>query len=293
MIMKKIVVPRNLENIDDMLFFADAFLFGVESLSVHFENTYSLEQLKPVILKLKDKGKDVFLSCNKNYDRNDLSILESCLREIETLPIAGVFFYDLAVLELVKEKKLNITLVWDQEHMTTNYFSANFYEKEGVQGICLSTNLTLNEIESIKKKTNMFCITPVFGYYPMFESKRHLVKTYLETFSLESSNGYYQIEKEGKIYPIMDHNLGTTVYTSVPLNAVKESKLLKEQGMDYLMFQEKLLDHSLFVKILECYNQYLNSGEQKWIEQVDQLLEGKYDLGFLYKETIYRVKKHG
>ena len=66
MIMKKIVVPRNLENIDDMLFFADAFLFGVESLSVHFENTYSLEQLKSVILKLKDKGKDVFLSCNKN-----------------------------------------------------------------------------------------------------------------------------------------------------------------------------------------------------------------------------------
>ncbi len=291
--MKKLVIPSSIQAIQDELFFADAFLFGIKDLSVHFEHTYSLEELKPVIDSLNEQGKQVFLSCNKNYDRNDLKKLDQTLREIVSLPVTGVFFYDLAVLELVREKYSNIALVWDQEHMTTNYFSANFYEKQGVQGIALSTNLTLKEITEMKQNTNMFCIAPIFGYYPMFESKRHLVKNYLETFHLQDHHGHYKIEKESKTYPIIDHQFGTTVYTSVPLNAVRESKLLEEQGMDYLMFQEQLFDHDLFIEILKRYEQYLNSGEKKWIDKIDQLLEGKYDLGFLYKETIYRVKKNG
>lgn len=291
--MKKLVVPSSIQAIQDELFFADAFLFGVKNLSVHFERTYSLDELKSVIDSLNKQGKEVFLSCNKNYDRNDLEKLDEVLKEIELLPVTGVFFYDLSVLEYVQEKYPNITLVWDQEHMTTNYFSADFYEKQGVKGVSLSTNLTLKEIIEIKGKTNMFCITPIFGYYPMFESKRHLVKNYLETFSLEDHHGNYKLEKEGNTYPIVEHKFGTTVYTSVPLNAVKESKILKDHGIDYLLFQEQLLDHDLFIEIVKCYEQYLNCGEEKWIGKIDQLLEGKYDLGFLYKETIYRVKKNG
>ena len=291
--MRKLVIPSSIQAIQDELFFADAFLFGLKDLSVHFEHTYTSDELKPVIDSLNKQGKQVFLSCNKNYDRHDLNLLSETLNEIETLPIAGVFFYDLAVLEYAKEKKLNISFIWDQEHMTTNYFSANVYEKQGVKGIALSTNLTLKEITEIKHQTDMLCMVPVFGYYPMFESKRHLVQNYLETFSLEDHHGHYTIEKEGKTYPIIDHEFGTTVYTSVPLNAATEARLLTEQGLDYLIFQERLLEHSLFVKILACYHQYLERGEQKWIEQIDQLLEGKYDLGFLYKETIYRVKKNG
>ena len=291
--MRKLVIPSSIQAIQDELFFADAFLFGLKDLSVHFEHTYTLDELKPVIDSLNKQGKQVFLSCNKNYDRHDLNLLGETLDEIETLPIAGVFFYDLAVLEYAKEKKLNISFIWDQEHMTTNYFSANFYEKQGVKGIALSTNLTIKEITEIKHQTDMLCMVPVFGYYPMFESKRHLVQNYLETFSLEDHHGHYTIEKEGKTYPIIDHEFGTTVYTSIPLNAATEARLLTEQGLDYLIFQERLLEHSLFVKILACYHQYLKSGEQKSIEQIDQLLEGKYDLGFLYKETIYRVKKNG
>ena len=46
-------------------------------------------------------GKKIFVSCNKNYDKNDLKKLDDCLKEIEACFIDGVLFYDLAVLELV------------------------------------------------------------------------------------------------------------------------------------------------------------------------------------------------
>ena len=67
--MKKLVVPRCLEGVEDELFFADAFLFGVKDLSVQFENTYPIEKLKEVSSFLHQHGKKIFVSCNKNYDK--------------------------------------------------------------------------------------------------------------------------------------------------------------------------------------------------------------------------------
>ena len=291
--MKKLVVPRCLEGVEDELFFADAFLFGVKDLSVQFENTYPIEKLKEVSSFLHQHGKKIFVSCNKNYDKNDLKKLDDCLKEIEACFIDGVLFYDLAVLELVKTKYPNILLVWNQEHMTTNYFSAQFYKEQGVKGISISTNLTLEEIETLKKQTTMFCITPIFGYYPMFESKRHLVTNYLDTFSLNTDCGHYKIEKEGKKYPIVEHKNGTTVYTSVPLNGISEIKRLVNMNMDYCMLNERFFHHNLFVQVLKAYDSYLKYEDDAEITKLNQLLEGKYDLGFLYKKTVYRVKKNG
>ena len=292
--MKKLVIPKKKEYVlDEINQGADAFLFGIKDLAVHFEHTYSIQELKETIHGIKKQGKEVYLSLNRNYDHHDLKKVEACLQEIENLSVDGVFFYDLAILQLVQERGFSISLIWNQEHMTTNSFSARFYEKEGVKGISLSTNLTLQEIETIQKETQLSCFVPVFGYYPMFESKRHLVQNYLETFSLDTHYGTYRIEKEKKTYPIVDHTYGTTVYTSVPLHAIKETKQFQEMGISYVILSEQLLDHDLFLSVLNSYTHYLITGDEKEKEKVDQLLGGNYDLGFLYKETIYRVKKNG
>ncbi|MBS7020414.1 MAG: U32 family peptidase [Firmicutes bacterium] len=291
--MKYLVVPKHIEGIHEMLSLADAFLFGVFNLSVHFEHTYTITELKPIITQLKESGKEVYLSCNRNFAKEDLKQLETTLEEISKLPIDGLFFYDLAVLELVKTKYPHIPLIWDQEHMTTNEFTISFYETEGISKVNLSTNLTLDELKIIKEHTKVPCIAPIFGYFPMFESKRHLVNNYLDTFSLKTSNGTYQIEKEGKTYPIVDHNHGTTVYTSVPLNGLEESILLKKTGMDYLLFQEFGIEQDTFIKVLELYHKYEKTQDKKIKETLDKLLNGNYDLGFLYKKTVYKVKNYG
>ena len=64
-------------------------------------------------------------------------------------------------------------------------------------------------------------------------------------------------------------------------------------GISYVILSEQLLDHDLFLSVLNSYTHYLITGDEKEKEKVDQLLGGNYDLGFLYKETIYRVKKNG
>lgn len=70
----------------------------------------------------------------------------------------------------------------------------------------------------------------VFGYIPMFTSRRHLIQNYLDTFNLHSKNKN-TIRKEGKSYPINDTNLGTTVYSNYILNAVD----IDFSNIDYLV----------------------------------------------------------
>ena len=50
---------------------------------------------------------------------NDLKQLEDVLIKLSNFNIAGVLYYDISVLSIVKRLKLNIHLVWSQEHLTT------------------------------------------------------------------------------------------------------------------------------------------------------------------------------
>ena len=78
----------------------------------------------------------------------------------------------------------------------------------------LSSEITLDEVKEIEKEAKAKLMLPVFGYLPMFVSRRHLVKNYLETFNLEDNSKINYIEKEGKIYPIIDNEEGTIAYSS-------------------------------------------------------------------------------
>ena len=103
----------------------------------------------------------------------------------------------------------------------------------------------------------------VYGYIPMFTSKRHLVDNYLETFNIKEKGN--KIYKEGKNYIINDEKNGTTVYTDYVLN-IKENI-----DVDYYIYNSNMIDEEKFKQIL------INNTE-------------KEETGFLHKETIYKVK---
>ena len=56
--------------------------------------------------------------------RNFVNIL-SLLLEIEKLKIKGIIFYDIAIINLKQKHNLQTSLVWAQEHLTTNYQTIN------------------------------------------------------------------------------------------------------------------------------------------------------------------------
>ena len=228
------------KNIKD---YVDAYLIPLKDLSINYPNTFSLDEIK----QIKTINKQIFVILNKNIHNNELSHLENTLKEIENLNINGIIFYDIAIVNLKQKLMLKTPLVWNQEHLATNYGTVNYWYDKGIKY--------------------------TYGYIPMFTSRRHLVKNYLDTFNIKNNSNIHEIKKEGKSYKINDTEIGTTVYSNYILNAVD----INFDNIDYLVFNSNLINEQDFLEVLKNYK---NKKENKFQKET----------GFLYKETIYKVK---
>lgn len=254
---KKAVIISSVNQAEKIQNLTDAYLIPLKDLSINYTNTFTIDEIK----KIKKFGKEIFIFINKNIHNSELGSLEKKLKEIDRLNINGIIFYDISVLQLKKELSIKTDLVWHQEHLSVGIGSVNYYYSKGVKYAYLSSEITKREIYEIKKNTKAKLFVNVFGYIPMFTSKRNLVKNYIETFDINHKGN--KIYKEGKYYNIIDEENGTFVLSDYILN-IKE-----KLDIDYIVYNSEKIPN--FEKILENNDM-------------------KENTGFLYKETIYKVK---
>lgn len=262
----------------------DAFLIGIEGLSVNMPCYFKIEELKSI-----KKDKEIFVSLNKNMHTKDLEYLKKTLFELNKMNIKAIVYYDIAVLNIAKKYNLNIDLVWAQEHMTTNYETINYWYEKGTKYTLLSQELTKNEIIKIKQNTKSKLILPIIGYIPMFVSKRHLVKNYLKEFKLNDNSQINYIEKEGKLYPIIDEHV-TTVYSSSYQNSLMEYLTFKNNKIDYVLINSLLIEKENIKKIIEIIKTTNEENIKENYLLINKLLNNNTDTYFLHKESIYKVK---
>ncbi len=284
--MKKIVIPSK-DNISLVAPLCDGFLLGIKNLSVNLPCSFTIEEVIEMMNQYPEK--EFFISVNKNMHQEDLPLLKEVLLKLEEMPIKGIFYYDVSVVEYKQEYALKHDLVWNQEHLTTNYGTCNYWYSFGATYSCLSSEITLEEIKTMVKHAKSKLMVPVFGYIPMFTSKRHVVENYLTHFHLSSKDSVHYIKKEGYTYPIVDGKEGTTVYSSHILNAIEEMNILDEMGIAYGIFNTFLIPNDTMVQVLKIYQEVSKQNQAQSYEKIQKLLPN-CDKGFLYKETVYKVK---
>lgn len=274
--MKKLIIPKNLKEIESLKTYYDGIIIGIKGLSVNVNLYLTVNEINNLHI-----DKEIFVALNKNMHNKDLKLLEETMKSLKN--VNGILYYDASVVAFYNEIKPTYDLVWSQEHMTTSSVTCNYWKEKGAKYVYLSGDITLNEILNIRKQTSMKLIVPIFGYLPMFVSKRHLVKNYLECFKISDDSSIHYLEKEGNKYPILDNDL-TSVYSANILNSFEAYKELEKNKIDYVTFNSFNINESDFEEVLKIYN---NSSSKK----VEDLFPN-LDTGFLYKETYYRVKKN-
>lgn len=267
----------------------DGVILGIQDLSVNLPFYIQVDDLNQY-KNLKKEGKKIFIMLNKNMHNKDLEQLRKVMIELEQYSIDGVFYYDISVVNLKKELRVSYPIIWSQEHMTTNAGTCNFWASHGVEGAYLSSEITLEEIKEIRRNTDISLFVNIFGYLPMFDSKRHLVKNYLECFQLEKNGDLYYLEKEGNTYPIVDDKNGTTVYSAHILNAIKEVLELKNMGIEYAVLNSFLIEESVFNQVINLLQNLTEENKEQVENDVNELCKQNVDKGFLYTETIYKIK---
>lgn len=270
------------------------FLLPLRDFSVEYSKYYSLAEIKKV--REKHPKIELFISINKNIMNEEIDSLKDILIKLDNLNIKGIFFYDSALIRLMKKLKLNISLVWAQTHMVTNYNSCNYYYDNGVEYAMLSKELRLDEVKEIISKAKTKSIIELITKPSIAFSKRHLVTNYYTNINEEAKDEVTINEKISDTDLIVRENRdGSTFIKNSILNGFSILDELMDTNLSYILIKEDYIDHDLFIKIITNLVYYLNNykemntlEKEKFIKNQEELLGN--DTGFFFRKMIYKVK---
>jgi collagenase-like PrtC family protease len=287
---KIIAVPNHVDDIDLIIEKSDAILLGIKGMSVNCLDIEK-EQLHDIVNRIKSAGKEVFVALNKNMHNNDLEELAELLKQCQELEISGLFYCDVAVLEICHNISLDLPLIWSAEHLVTNYHTINYWQSFGIKYAFLSNELTKDEIIDIKKNAKVPLIVQAFGYLPMYVSKRLALTNYLKFFKLKTSTRNFYLWKEDNRYPIVERSIGTEIYSSYILNAIGEYLDYKKNGIEYVLLSGFQIEIDKFLRIIDLFNIVDEDNIEQYKLEIDDMFDNSSE-GFLHTETIYQVKKN-
>ena len=289
--MKYVVVPNTIEDIDAYKENGiDTFIVGLQDYSINYPSV-SLD----VIKELSNKY-NIFVAVNKNIFNSELDDILLKLKELSKLNILGILYYDLGILNLVIDNKIDIDLVWHQTHMVTNYNTCNYYNSKGVNYAYLANEITLDEILEIKSKTNMKLFTEVFGYPIVSHSRRTLLTNYLKTIGKVKEDRTYTLSEKGETLRIKETKDGASILNGKLTNGTKPLFDLIENKIDYLVLDMQEVDKELSLKVIDKYNYILNNFDSITSSEKEEIIDYMNNLigdntNFFYKKTIYVVKR--
>lgn len=283
--MKLLVEPMNKENLK---FNCDGLILAIKDYAVESNTYFTLEEIKNISDSF---GGEIFVKLNKNLMNDDIPFVKDILVQLDKMNITGVFFYDLAVLELKRELNLNIDLVWNQTHMVNNYKTCNYYYSKGVKYALLGKEITLDEILEIIDLSDITSMVEVVSKPSVAFSKRKLVSNYYKDMGIDGSKEIIVNEKVSNLnFDIKEDSNGTVFFLDLITNGTGIIRDLYDNGCSYIIMREYGIDN--FRELVNDTMEYIKDScsDLSYVLKYKKLGDST---NFFFKKTIYRVKKNG
>lgn len=264
---KYIVIPSKKEDISKILEKdIEGIIIGVKSLSI-----YECElDVEDIINIANNTSKKIIVAINKMIHNDDLELVKEVLIKINKSKIQSIIFYDLGVFNLIKKLNIKTELIISQEHLNTSINSNTFYYNKGITSSFISSDITYNEILEIKKKTKMHIYYTVYGFLPIFYSKRKLLTSYFDYIKKDKTSNNYYMVLDNKRHLIKEKNYGSIIYSEL-VNLLNKTDKIKE--IDFLV-----IDLS-YINNINVIDKFLNKEKE----------DNPY-IGFFDEKTIYKLK---
>lgn len=286
----KILIEQSTKN-TDLSKYTDGLILSLKNYSSQSYLTYTFEEIEQIIKDNLDK--EIFINLNKNFFNDEIESLKEILLKIDKLNVKGIFFYDLAILQLKKECNLKTDLIWSQTYMVNNYKTCNYYHSKGVKYALLSKEITLEEIKEIITKSKIATIVETVSMPSVAFSKRKLLTNYYHNLNKEAKKNLVVTEKAtNEEYQVLEDETGTNFFLNKITNATSIIKELYSCNCPYIILREYGIDHELFKELLIDTQKYIE-GKCQDEEYINKYKSLNDFTNFFFKKTIYQVKKNG
>ncbi|MBQ3475359.1 MAG: U32 family peptidase [Bacilli bacterium] len=276
----------------------DGFFIGIKGLSSNFNSYIDEKELKSVIDVLNKSKKKIFICLNRLYYNSEIDKVKDFIIKISKFDITGICYTDLGVLNILNEIRYDKDIFWISNHLGTNSKTVNFLEKRNVSYALLSTEITLDEVISIKKNTNINIGIKLYGFLNMATSSRKLLSNYFDYIKENNEKNNYIIEdkvKKEKYKVVEDRD--TNFFTGKVLNGIKYLPKLIDNGLDFIILDDYMLSTNDFYNIIEAFSSLRNAKDDKdFVNNIIDVVNCNtyYDIfdGFLNKKTVYKVEDY-
>lgn len=262
-----VIIPNRKEDIESILTKdIKGLIIGVKDLSI-----YPLElEIEEIISIADNTNKEITIAMNRMIHNKDLELVRSVLNKVKNSNIKKIMFYDLGIFNICKDMNIDKELILSQEHLNASKSSNEFYYSKGITNTYITSDITYKEVLEINNNTKMNIYYTVYGYLPIFYSRRYLLTNYFKYIEKDMFDNTYYVFNNDLKYMIKEYNYGTIIYSPL-INLINEKDKIQD-------INNLVIDLS-YTEDINSIDNHIN----------DEKKDNTYT-GFFDKKTIYKLK---
>lgn len=283
-------------------FGADAIYVGGSMFGMRTNPTnFDADQLKNAVNLVHENNKKIYLTCNTLPRNNEIGQLPDFLKYVSEIGVDALIIADMGVLSLAKKYAPDTEIHISTQAGIVNYQSANAFYEMGAKRIVTARELSLDEIRTIRDKTNPNLDIEVFvhGAMCMSFSGRCILSDYM--VGRDANRGdcaqpcrwkYHLVEetRPGEYYPINQEEEGTYIFNSRDLCMIEHIPELVNAGVDSFKIEGRAKSEYYTAIVTYAYraaiDEYLKNPSDdfkvpQWIlDEMEKMSHREYTTGF-------------
>jgi putative protease len=278
---------------------ADAVYLGGKSYNLRsLTDNFSTKDMVEAVRYCRDHGVKAYLAINSYPDNGDIEGLYACLEEIAPIPFDAYIVADPGVIAMVREVSPEMVLHLSTQANTTNWKSAQFWERQGIRRINLAREMSLEGIREVRKRTGAELEVFAHGAMCISYSGRCLLSSVMTGRNANTGEcahpcrwNYSLVEEKrpGEYFPVWEDETGTFIFNSKDLCLLEHIPQLVESGVDSLKIEGRMKGIHYLASVVRVYREALDrycedpatySFRTEWMDELRKISHRGYTNGF-------------
>ena len=276
-------------------------LFGMRTASKNFND----DELAKAVKTAHDKNVAVYVTVNTMPHHEEVTMLPAFLEYCESIGVDAFLAADLGVFRLIQRHAPKTPIHISTQASIVNFESARAWHELGASRIVLARELSLDEIVTIRQKTDPSLQLEAFvhGAMCMSYSGRCMLSKYMT--GRDANRGAcarpcrwkYSVREETRpeqTFTAVEEN-GTYIFNSKDLCMIEHIPDLIAAGLDSLKIEGRVKSAYYVACVTNAYRMALDAYcaapdtwafQPEWREELEKVSHRVYYTGFYYNEPI-------
>lgn len=296
-----------------IIYGADAVYFGGEMFSLRAgAGNLTFDEMREGVAFAHERGKKCYLTINIFAHNEDIEPLTKYLETVRDIDIDAFIVSDPGIVDLIQEIIPDAEIHLSTQANMTNYRTANFWHKMGVERLVLARELTFKEIKEIRKNIpeEMELEAFVHGAMCISYSGRCLLSNFM--IERDANRGacahpcrwkYALVEEKrpGEYYPVEEDERGTYILNSRDLCMIEHLPEIIESGIMSAKIEGRMKSVFYVATIVHAYRKAIDAYfadpenykfNPEWMQELKKVSHREFTTGFYFDKPTNKDQNY-